>query len=160
MEPQQFIVREATGADLEAVTSLFRETILNINAMDYAPEQTNIWSAAWQNREQWLTRIRNQHFLLAFSPGGELAGFGSVEKSGFLDMLYTGKDFQRKGVAKVLIDELENFVRQQNAKEISAEVSITGRPFFERIGFITKKENRKILGGVEFINFLMCKDLQ
>lgn len=158
MKQQEISVRQATEADLESVTHLFRESILNINSMDYAAEQTIVWAAAWQNRGDWLNKIRNQHFLLAYSEG-KLAGFGSVERSGYLDMLYVGKDFQRKGVATALFDELENYASQQGIDKIFAQVSITARPFFERNGFTVEKEQRKMLNDVEFINYRMKKSL-
>lgn len=151
-------IRQATEADVDVVTQLFRETVLNINAQDYSGEQTNIWSAMWQNRNQWLKKIREQHFLLAESKGN-LAGFGSVASNGYLDMLYVGKDYQRKGAAKALLMAMEDFARKQGIYKIYADVSITARPFFERNGFSVEKEQRKMMNGVEFINFRMHKPL-
>ncbi len=44
--------------------------------------------------------------------------------------MYAGKDFLRRGVAHTIFQHLEKEARRLGYFEISADVSITARPFF------------------------------
>ena len=57
-----------------------------------------------------------------------ILGFGDIDKTGYLDRLYVHKDYQRKGIATAICNQLEQAVRGS----INTHPSITARPFFEK----------------------------
>jgi putative acetyltransferase len=150
------LIRKATPVDLKLLTDLFRETILTVNICDYSLKQVQVWSEGADNKDAWLKRIEEQFFLCAFS-GNELTGFASLEKNGYLDLMYVHKDWQGRGVATSLYKELENYAVQNKLIKISSDVSITARTFFEKRGFKVAGEQKKFIGETEFLNYRMEK---
>ena len=153
---KQINIRKAEITDLEKITHLFRETVLHINSKDYSQSQVEIWSSGADNTEKWKQRIEQQYFILA-QMENQIVGFASISPDGYLDVFYVHKDFQKQGVAKALLKEIEKQAKIQKNKEITSEISITALPFFEKNGFKVVKEQRKELKGTIFINYLMVK---
>ena len=158
MRDRQFSLRRATEADLNSITRLFQDTILSVSAKDYTPEQVRVWVSVGNSTEKWQKRIREQYFLLA-EIEGKLVGFASVSPSGYFDMLYVHKDYQKKGVARTLWNALEGYCRRKKISEVYTDASITARLFFEKQGFELEVEQKKYLDGVEFTNYQMSKRL-
>ena len=150
------LIRQAELDDLDAITQLFKETILHINIKDYSQSQVEVWSSGADNTEKWKQRIEQQYFMLA-EIENQVVGFASISPDGYLDVFYVHKDFQRQGIAKALLKEIEKQAEFQKNKEITSEVSITALPFFEKNAFKVVKEQRKELEGTIFRNFLMVK---
>lgn len=54
--------------------------------------------------------------------------------------MFIHKDFQGKGVATLLLNEIERYAVAAGITRITSEVSITARPFFEKRGYIVEVE--------------------
>jgi putative acetyltransferase len=151
-------IRTALVSDIDTITNLFKETIIAINAKDYGPEQVKVWSACADKKENWTNKIEEQYFLIAEIENAA-AGFGSITKTGYLDFMYVHKDFQGMGIAKTLLQALEKFAEQNEIKTIISDVSITAKPFFENKGYTVIAEQKRILEGIELINYKMEKSI-
>lgn len=152
------IFRVATNSDLPEIQKLYVETIKEVCKNDYNEEQLKVWSSGVENTERWLEVIRLQFVLLAIVEN-EIAGFGTLKDGNFIDLFYIHKDFQRQGIADKILHELEIEATKYNSKIITADISITAKPFFEKKGFVVKTEQRNIRLNVELINYKMEKKL-
>lgn len=72
---------------------------------------------------------------------------------GYLDMLYTAKNYLRRGVASALCKELEKTVRG----DIYADVSKTALPFFLARGYEIITPQQVTRRGVKIGNFACVK---
>jgi putative acetyltransferase len=117
-----------------------------------------VWSAGADKKENWIKKIEEQYFLIAETER-IIAGFGSVTKTGYLDFMYVHKDFQRMGVAEKLLHALEEYAKQTGIKIITSDVSIIAKPFFEKKGYMVITKQKKILEGIELINYKMEKSI-
>ncbi len=152
-------VRKFSGEDTASLVSLFHETVHSINSKDYPQEQLDAWAPALPDLKKWRARFKTSKTLVAEFEG-KIVGFGNLENElSTVDMLYVHKDHQRQGIATSLLKKLEKKLRESDTKTATAEVSITARPFFERSGYHLVRENRKMLNGKEFLNFIMEKEL-
>lgn len=151
-------VRLAKKSDIPAICALFRETVLGISILDYTPEQVTVWALQADFDFLWLEKITETHFLLAFLDE-DLAGFASLTETCNIEMLYTAKAHQGKGVARRLITELEAEARRRRYDWLVTDASKTARPAFEKMGFLTVKEQHVELRGALFTNYKMVKDL-
>jgi putative acetyltransferase len=151
-------IRRANYKDLDAIRQLFYDTITTVNAADYTAGQIKAWASGYQNSDHWIKKIDGQHFLVT-EHEGKITGFGSITNDGYLDCLYVHKDHQRRGIAKAILKELEDYACRINLAEIWSDVSITARKFFEANGFIVSKVYNKIFRGVAFRNAIMKKRL-
>lgn len=135
------ILRTYTTDDFESVRELFSETILTVNAADYTKEQLVVWAGL---------EPRLNGLILIAEIDGAIVGFGSILSSGVLDLLYVHKDFQRRGVATALCDELE-----KGFPSVKTYASVTAKPFFERRGYTVVKEQEVERSGVKLKNYEM-----
>jgi putative acetyltransferase len=111
-----------------------------------------------QDKARWLRKITDQYFLLVEN-GDELMGCGSITPDGYLDMMYVSHLHQGKGIARHLVEKLEAFARDQTVTTIRSDVSLTARPFFERMGFRVVTPQQVEMDGLIFDNFVMEKEL-
>lgn len=151
-------IRVAEEADLPDMQALFTGTIRSVNQKDYTPEQIRVWTSTAEDMIRWRDKfILNQYCICALS-GDQIVGFASLEHD-YLDLLYVHKDFQRLGIAKMLLHAiLQEAIKNKNAV-IYTEASITALPFFEHQGFELIKKNKKELKGIELTNYSMKKEL-
>jgi putative acetyltransferase len=152
-------IRRATIDDLEQISTLSYETILTVNSKDYSAKQIEVWAVAAQNIDSLKSHLLTQHFLVAVIDNA-IIGFGSLSKNAFIDYLYIHKDFQGQGIGSELLYALEKLAVSVNVKEITADVSITAKPFFKRNGYSVIKVYIKKYNSVEFENTIMAKTLK
>ena len=148
--------RPAKPQDLDALQTLFAETIRSTCKNDYGDEQIDAWTSSVKNKERWKGVLRNQFFLVA-ELGGQIVGFGSLDKGNYLDFLYVHKAYLRRGIASLLFGELKKESERLGHHKLTANVSKTARPFFEAKGFRVLRENKNNINGVEIINYHMSQ---
>ena len=150
-------IRRAVKADLKEIIELFSNTIKTVNIKDYTREQIDTWAGA-RNIEAWSKKIKEQHFLVK-DQSGQILGFSSIDKTGYLDFMYVHADYQQRGIAKELLTAIVEKAKEQQNDKIWASVSITAQPFFLKNGFTIETQETKELNGVKFINAIMEKRL-
>lgn len=67
---------------------------------------------------------------------GVIVGFGDMSPNGYPDRLYVHRDFQRRGTARAICDELERFA----GGRVTTHASITAKPFFLNRGYRVVRE--------------------
>lgn len=149
-------IYSASKEDVGMITQLFRDTIQNINSKDYSADEIDDWSSWWNDHDKWRERIEEQYFIKAMIDG-KTVGFSSLATDGYLDFMFTHKDYQRHGVAGNLLRKIERKAKEQSNDLIYSDVSITARGFFERHGYIVEKQQFKKSRNKELINFRMTK---
>lgn len=150
--------RIAIEQDIPQIKELFRQTILNVIIKDYSAEQVQCWASRGDDANIWKTRIREQYFIVAETEN-KIAGFAALKSDGYLNSLFVHKNFQEEGIATTLLDHMESYARQKGMKEITADVSITARSFFEKKGYTVLKDQIVDIG-VKMKNFGMKKELK
>jgi GNAT superfamily N-acetyltransferase len=153
------VVRDYERGDAEGICRLFYETVHAANLGDYSPEQVRAWAPVLPDPAAWHERMSVRHTLVA-EEGGEVVGFAELEDDGHLDMLYCHKDAVGRGIGSLLYAAVEERARGLGVGRISAEASITARPFFVRHGFAVLRRNTVLRGGIELTNFSMEKALK
>ncbi|MBI2731533.1 MAG: GNAT family N-acetyltransferase [Sphingobacteriales bacterium] len=148
------LIRKATEQDIPAITQLFTETIEAVNSRDYNAEQVKVWSEGHTYTERWIKSLSAQYFIVAVNDE-IITGMGSITPEGYLDLLYVHKDYQGRGVASALVDELLARASLNNLSIVTSGVSITAKPFFEKKGFTIVTTQRKMVGDIEILNYKM-----
>ncbi|MCX6180384.1 MAG: GNAT family N-acetyltransferase [Bacteroidetes bacterium] len=153
------ILRQAEHNDIPAIIDLFVNTIKSVNSRDYSLLQISTWYSTGKNPELWKKKIASEYFIIA-EINQVLVGFASINEDGFLDFMYVHKDYQGKGIARTLLNKLEEKAIAQNNEKIYSYVSITAKPFFLRLGYSISGIKRRVKNDVEFINSVMEKKLK
>jgi len=134
---------------------LFRDTIQNVNSQDYPIDEIEDWSSWWVDHDKWEEKIKEQFFFKAIIEE-KVVGFGSLAPDGYLDFLFTHNDYQGPGIAGTLIKKLERKARDQGNEVIYSDVSITAKGFFEKHGYVVKRQLKRSRNK-DLINFRMQK---
>lgn len=146
------IIREYQSADCKELTELFYNTVHTVNAKDYTKEQLDVWATGQVNLEKWNQSLQ-EHFCIVAVDDGVIVGFGDIDKTGYLDRLFVHSDYQGKGIATAVCNQLEAAVQGN----IVTYASITARPFFENRGYKVIKEQQVVRQGISLTNFIMEK---
>ena len=126
-------------------------------------EKSSPFSSGGCVRDFWHTliedMIKTHYFVVAVNQKSQIVGFSSITPQGYLHNMFVHKDFQDKGVATVLLNEIERYAAVMGIKRITSEVSLTARPFFEKRGFVVEKEQKCRANKLFLTNFVMAKEL-
>ncbi len=136
-------IRPYRCEDCKALAELFCRTVHSVNARDCTPEQLNAWATGRVDLRAWDRSLSENSTVVAVE-AGVIAGFGDIERSGYLNRLYVDRDCQRRGVAAAICDALEAAA----GGKITTHASITARPFFEKRGYRVVSEQQVERGGV------------
>lgn len=153
-------IRPYQDADAAATLAVFLAAITDTASADYTAEQIDAWAnPAGRNLKTWHGAMLARGSFVA-TIEGDLAGFSDVSQDGYVDMMFVAPRYLRRGVARQLVNHIETRARLAGTHELTADVSITARPFFERQGFIVETEQHPVKAGVRMTNFHMRKSLQ
>ncbi|GFZ79019.1 acetyltransferase [Aquaticitalea lipolytica] len=153
-----FEIRQATIDDIPEITSLFRNTIININSRDYSDKQIKVWASGADDIEKWEKRINNDYFIVA-EANNQIIGFSYLTKGNYLDGLFVHKDYQRKTIASKLLRIMESRASINGFDVLKSDVSITALPFFDSHYYEVEKKQKKSFKGLVFENYIVYRDL-
>lgn len=145
-------IKRYEPGNIEELSRLFYQTVHSVNLSDYTEAEVDAWAPG-----DWDLEKRNKVFestftLVAFD-SETIVGFGNIDDTGYLDMLFVHKDYQGMGIATEICDLLEAHV----SSDITVHASITARPFFLSRGYIEVKKQKVERFGVLLINYVMVK---
>ncbi|MDZ7993423.1 MAG: GNAT family N-acetyltransferase [Nostoc sp. EspVER01] len=142
--------------DTQQIMKLFYDTIHEVNIHDYTEEQVAAWAPANMDIEVWIKSLGSK-FTYVAEEQDKIIGFGELKANGHIDRFYCHKDFQRKGVGKKILEQIELKAHSLGVEKLFTEASITAKPFFESQGFIVIKKQEVERRGQKLINFVMEK---
>lgn len=153
------MIRPYSPHDAAATLSVFLAAVTVTAAADYTAEQITAWARDDQRElTQWNEAMSARNSFVAVIDT-EVVGFSDVAEGGYIDMMFVSPAHQRSGVARKLLEHAESSARHVGAVQLTANVSITARPFFESCGFAVEAEQHPIINGVQLTNFAMSKPL-
>ena len=151
-------VRPYESKDLTSVIETYTASIRSLAAPYYSPEQLAAWAPVPPNTARWQERLARLHTIVAESEGA-FAGFASYTSDGYLDFLFTHPTFARRGVASRLYQRVESALGALGTLRVTAHVSLSARPFFDRHGFQLDAEESVECRGAYLRRFVMHKDV-
>ena len=130
-------VRRFEERDAEAVSGLIVRTMRVSNTADY-PVAWMEALAERQRPEDVLRRASVSHFYVA-EAGGRIVGCGAVAPDGedgsVLSSVFVLPECQRRGVGRRILAALEGDPYSLRARRITLRASLTGMPFYRRLGY-------------------------
>ena len=146
-------LRKYTSADCGEMAKLFYDTVHSVNARDYTQKQLDAWADGHVEPKAWEQSFLDHNTVVAVEKD-TIVGFGDMDSSGYLDRLYVHRDYQRRGIATRICEELEKNV---DARCIRVHASITAKGFFEGRGYVTVRKQQVERNGVFLTNYRMEK---
>lgn len=154
-----FMIRVALQSDTVELKQLFQNTVLAINRRDYSQAEVEDWASCGDNLANIKDMIKTHYFIVAVNQQSEIVGFSSITPQGYLHSMFVHKDFQGKGIATMLLNEIEQYAITYRIMRITSEVSLTARPFFEKRGYMVEEEQKRKANQLSLTNFWMAKQM-
>lgn len=132
-------IRLITPDDVDEVTAMIHETIRISNSKDYPPDLVEAMVNA-HSPEFILRRSGWTHFYVALA-GETIIGCGAIgpywdsETESSLFTIFVMPEYQRTGVGRSIMETLEQDVYFLRANRIEIPASITGVPFYQKMGY-------------------------
>lgn len=149
-------VRTYEIGDTKQIVKLFYDTVHEVNIRDYTKAQVDAWAPADIDIASWTKNLSSK-FTFVAEEGETIAGFGQLEADGHIDCFYCHKDFQRQGIGKIILEQIDAKAKSLGIEKLYTEASVTAKPFFESEGFIVIRKQEVERRGQRFINFAMEK---
>jgi putative acetyltransferase len=146
-------LRNYKPSDCEALIQLFYRTVHKINAKDYTSEQLSVWATGHEDPKQWNESFL-EHTTMVAEQDNSIVGFGDMTSDGYLDRLFVHDEHQGEGIGSAIGRALEESVQ---AAGFTTHASVTAKPFFEKMGYRTVKEQTVIRNNTALIYFIMEK---
>lgn len=152
-----FTIRAAQQSDVIELRDLYKNTVLEVNRRDYSQEEVEDWASCGDDLSKIGKMIETHYFIVAVNQLLQIVGFSSITPQGYLHSMFIHKKFQSKGIATMLLEEIERYAIAEGIKRITSEVSITARPFFEKQGYTVEVEQKRKANQLCLTNFWMAK---
>ncbi|AFD05732.1 GNAT family N-acetyltransferase [Solitalea canadensis] len=148
-------IRKADLNDISQLKELYYNTITTINVFDYNAEQIAAWASTADRTDSLANRIESQYFYICETTEGIITGFSSLEEDGYLDLMYVHKDYQRQGIATLLLNAIISKATELNLTGLTTEASITAKSFFIKNGFEVTEEQKVFINYIGLTNYKM-----
>ena len=154
-----FKIRIAQQSDSAELRDLYKNTVLVVNRRDYSQAEVEDWASCGDDLSNIEEMIKTHYFIVAVNQLSQIVCFSSITPQGYLYSMFIHADFQGKGIATMLLEEIERYAIEQGMERITSEVSLTARPFFKRQGYTVEKEQKRQANKLSLTNFWMQKTL-
>jgi putative acetyltransferase len=151
-------IRPFQIGDEPALWEVFRSAIYGTAAADYTPEQIAAWAPVPPDAERWAERMRGIQPFVA-EQDDQIIGYADVQDDGYIDHFFVASDRARQGVGSLLMKHIHTTAMARGIAQLSSDVSITARPFFEKWGFVVLEPQSITVRGVTMTNYRMLKPL-
>ncbi len=151
-------IRPFHPGDEPALHAVYHSAIHQLASKNYTPEQIQAWAPKDLDRDLWTKRMQDiQPFVV--ESAGEIVAYADVQPSGYIDHFFVAGAHARRGIGSLLMNHLQSVARAQTIATLTADVSRTAQPFFEKHGFVIVEQRLPVVRGVVIPNALMRKAL-
>ena len=132
-------IRRFTEQDAPAVSDLIVTTLRVSNTGDYSPEMIEDLTLHMQPAGI-LQRASSTHFYVAEEEGaligcGAIGAYWGKEDESILLTVFVLPEYQGRGIGRKIVETLERDEYALRAKRIEIPASITGLPFYRKMGY-------------------------
>ena len=145
-------------SDAKRCLDIFVRSVAELASEDYDEDQCEAWIAAVGDEKELAKRLAAMLTLIA-TIDGQAVGFASLKGADVVELIYVDPEFARQGVATTLLDALTKLAAARGGKRLTADVSDTAKPLFEKQGFVGERRNLVTLGEQWLANTTMSKPL-
>lgn len=127
------------------------------NSPDYPPSVIE-YQLHTHYTMDWITKqIQSRYFVVALIDG-KVVGTGSLDGDE-IKAVFVDPSYQRRGVGRAMMEELEGYARTMGLKEVMLKSSITAYDFYMRLDYLLVEKFSEEFQGDRVVTYLMRKRL-
>ncbi len=153
------VVRRLKESELPEIARLIRDSVHTVCRLDYTQKELDAWAPINFDLKKFAEALFKCYNIVA-TQNEKIVGFLSITTEGYINRLYTHKDYQNMGVASLLLKDAENWALSQGIITLSLDSSKTAEDFYIKKGFYKSGISVLNHNGVIFRNTVMKKDLR
>jgi putative acetyltransferase len=138
------------------IWQLFNQTVHHVNAQHYSNKQLDAWAPAVFDKKLWRDKLAMLNSFVCVKEE-KIVGYSDLQPSGYIDHFFCHYFYQGQGIGTALMAHIHTLAEKQNITQLSADVSITAKSFFEFNGFKVVNHQAVPIRGQVLTNFKMIK---
>ena len=147
---ENIFIRKITCDEVKSAMDLALEVFMQFEAPDYNPSGVDTFKKDIVENPEYLENARRGicPIYAAFDGDKMVALMGMRSNKKHINLVFTKKEYHRKGIAKAIFNYLLNDVLKENPTldELTLNSSPYGLPFYLAIGFVPLSEEQEING--------------
>ncbi|WP_394145628.1 GNAT family N-acetyltransferase [Vibrio atypicus] len=149
-------IRDYKPSDAPKLWTIFFDTIRNVNTQDYTQTQVEAWAPDNFDPAVWQKKMNAISPFVA-EKRGEIVAYSDLQSDGLIDHFFCHHRYQGQGIGRSLMSHIFRVAHERNITRLYSNVSITARPFYEKMGFEMIKEQEIEVRGAVLRNYVMVK---
>ncbi len=147
---ENIIIRKITEHEVESAMNLVLEVFMQFEAPDYHPSAVETFKRDIIENADFLEKVKQGVCPIygAFDGDKIVSLIGMRSTKTHINLVFTKKEYHRKGIAKAIFNHLLNDVQKENPslQELTLNSSPYAIPFYLAIGFVPMSEEQEIDG--------------
>ncbi|MBD2234173.1 GNAT family N-acetyltransferase [Phormidium tenue] len=148
-------LRTAIEADLPALATLFRETVLVNGPQHYSPAQVEAWAAVDAASPRFHQFILGVTTYVAEDDDTAILGFAGIDDNGYVASTYVRHDRLHQGVGSLLLQAVLAHAQEKHIQRLYSEASEFSLGLFQKFGFSQYDTEVVDRNGVQFTRYLV-----
>ena len=131
-------IRRFRETDTAQLCDIYYNAIHNVNSANYTADELEAWAPSNSyNVESYAKDTARWSEIMPFvaTQGSTALGFAELEEAGHINCFFVHHEHQGRGAGKMLLEACEDEAKRLGYDKIFAEVSITAKPFFVKMGY-------------------------
>lgn len=133
------------------------KTVEVSNSPDYLPSVIEYQLQTHYTMDWIRKQMRSRYFIVTLIEG-KVVGTGSLDEDE-IKAVFVDPSYQRKGVGRAMMEELEEYARAMGLKEVMLKSSITAYDFYKRLDYRLVEKLSEEFQGDWVVTYLMKKRL-
>ena len=147
---KKLFIRKITSDEVECAMDLALEVFMQFEAPDYHPSGVDTFKRDIVENPEYLENARRGvcPIYAAFDGDKMVALIGMRSNKKHINLVFTKKEYHRRGIAKAIFNYLLDDVLKENPTldELTLNSSPYGVPFYLAIGFVPLSDEQEING--------------
>ena len=147
---ENIVIRKITSDEVESAMALALEVFMEFEAPDYPPEGVETFKRDIVENPEYLENARKGLCPIYGAFDGEklVALVGMRSSKTHINLVFTKKEYHRKGIARAIFRYLLKDVLEENPTldALTLNSSPYGLPFYLKIGFVPQSKEQEVNG--------------
>ncbi|MEO0982669.1 MAG: GNAT family N-acetyltransferase [Pseudomonadota bacterium] len=149
-------IRKARRSEADDLGEVFFKAVRE-GPSPYTEAQRAAWAPAPRTGADWADRVFAGEVMTAEAGDGSLAGFVTMDATGYSDFAYILPEARGRGLFRRLYTPLEADALAAGARRFSTHASLMARPAYEAVGFSVVRDETVEVNGERLDRFDMEK---